>query len=197
MTDAPLGPGDPLALLKARKQTKTQRVSLCMDDGLTLEVTAARRALADAEHSVEQDPGSTIAAERLTAAQERARAAEQAADAETVVFVFAPIGRQAWQALMEAHPPTPEQSKAALARMAFGGLAFNPETFPAAAIAASAKLEVPDSDPVELPFDLVASWYDNPAWNAGDLNTLFDVAQMVNLGSRVSELGKDSGSTRS
>jgi hypothetical protein len=56
---------------------------------------------------------------------------EDEIEAARVPFTFQGIGNRAWSDLMRDHPPTAEQAKAA------PRAEFNPDTFPAAAMAAS------------------------------------------------------------
>lgn len=58
------------------------------------------------------------------------RALEAKIDAAKVPFTFRAVGKRAWSDLLAKHPPTVEQRQT-------GRAEFNPDTFPAAAVAAS------------------------------------------------------------
>lgn len=58
------------------------------------------------------------------------RALEAEIDDAKVPFTFRSVGKRAWADLLAKHPPTPEQRQT-------GRAEFNPDTFPAAAVAAS------------------------------------------------------------
>lgn len=85
-----------------------------------------------------------------------------------VWFTFKSIGRPKWDALMSAHKPTPQQRKE------FGKtIAFDPDTFPAMAVAASCV------DPT-IEVDEAKEIFDSEDWNDGELTKLYMAAQEVN-----------------
>lgn len=101
------------------------RTRICMRGDLTDEINRLTIALAAAKEHDEQtnEPAQAPAiAAQIVDLTEQARAAE-------VEFVFSSIGRKPWRALVAEHPPTDELRK--------NGADFDPETFPAVAMAKS------------------------------------------------------------
>lgn len=106
----------------AAKQPVRRRVIVTLDEEAEVAVEEARRLVDDS-----QGEAADLARARLAAAQERLAAAQ-------VAFVFRALSRAAYRALVEAHPPTPDQRLAAQAR---GEVCeFDPDTFPPALLAA-------------------------------------------------------------
>lgn len=107
------------------RRTATVRVLLHQElearhRALELELVAA----IDEDARLNRDPVAPDVAQKI-------RDLEVELDAAKVPFTFRAIGKRAWADLLAAHAPTPEQRQT-------GRAEFNPETFPAAAIAASA-----------------------------------------------------------
>lgn len=89
---------------------------------------------------------------------ERIAALKEQADASEVEFTFRGIGNKPYLDLEAAHPPTPEQVVEYRARGQ--ALAWNPETFQVALMAAS--LEVPTGATEELFVEMRATWANGP-----------------------------------
>jgi len=93
---------------------------------------------------------------------------ETAADM-AVTFTFQDIGRKAFDTMVLAHQPTPEQKKH-IAEMGGGILEYNIETFPPALMAASAV------DP-EMTVEEAEEIFNE--WSSGDAEILFTTALLV------------------
>jgi hypothetical protein len=93
---------------------------------------------------------------------------EQAADL-AVTFTFQDIGRRAFDTLVLAHQPTPEQKKH-VAEMGGGILEYNIDTFPPALMAASA------ADP-EMTLEEAEEIFNE--WSSGDAEILFTTALLA------------------
>lgn len=136
----------------------------------------ADRAAFDAAEREYDDAARALAAEQargsfdLDAERARVAAAQTALDAlQAEVFTLRALPPAEWEALIEAHPPTPEQLER--------GAQWNPSAFRAALLAAS--VVVPDGEAAPSEQD----WLDYAAagqLSAGELNTLFDAAIALN-----------------
>jgi hypothetical protein len=104
----------------------------------------------------------------------------------TVTLKFKSIGRKAYEALVDAHPATPEQTKKAEEEGAEVP-PYNTDTFPRALIHASS------FDP-ELSEAEVDEIYDE--WNQGEVLELFMSALLVNTQRRTADLGNAFGPIR-
>jgi hypothetical protein len=92
-------------------------------------------------------------------------ALEEEIEAAKVTIRFSPIGRRAWADLMKAHPPTKEQAKERLDH--------NPDSFPVAAIAASA---------IEPEISLDAAQRLERVLNDSQFNTVWAACLKANIG---------------
>lgn len=107
-----------------------------------------------------------------------------------VEMTFRGIGRQAYDRLVELHPPTSEQVAKAKKQGMGDSLAWNLDTFPPAVVSASLIEPKLSQDQVR---DL---WYSED-WNQMELAVLFQTALEVNGTRRTVELGKGSRTTKS
>lgn len=124
----------------------------------------------------------------VKAAQAELDAAQADLDENTVTMRFRSIGRKAYDALLDAHPPRDEDKKAADEQgVAAGTINWNTETFPQALIAASCV------EP-QMTAEDIAEIYDS--WNTAELAPLFYTALAVNTNNRVGNLGNAFGGTR-
>ncbi len=161
-----------------RKKPPIERVVSVPTDNDALD--AFVEATADLKRAEEASP--VVKAEAMAAAQAAHDAAKAAVKATTVEMRFRSIGRKAYRALMDAHPPTEEQKADA------EGLSYNSETFAIALIAASCVDPVLTVEQVEIL---------DAEWNSAELVPLWMAALEVNTQRRVVDLGKVSNGTRS
>jgi len=107
-----------------------------------------------------------------------------------VWMTFRGIGRARYDALQERHPPTAEQQLKTKQQLGTDDkLAWNPDTFPPALIAAC--LVEP-----KLTEEEVQRLWISDEWNQAELATLITTALEVNSTRRTVELGKDLRETR-
>lgn len=109
----------------------TRSVRVVVDGQLLGDLDRLEEQLAEARRQddrLNRPPQAPAIAEQIRQLRDRA-------NTEAVEFTFEAIGRKAWSDLQAQHPPTDEQ----IAEGRDDGIRpdFNPETFPAAAIAAS------------------------------------------------------------
>ncbi len=179
-----------IADVLARKKPARRPVTLMLDPDAEQAYVDARTAQAEAQHRADSLPGNASVAADLVAANDRLEAAKTGAQAASVTFVFQSLGREAYETLREFHPPTKAQrdefKKAALAQglppHQAGELGHNPDTFPAALIAAAC------IDPVMTGEEAEALW-NSPEFSTAELTDLFTTALIVNQTSRRVDLG--------
>lgn len=122
--------------------------------------------------------------EQVAELEAAVREAKHAIDDATVSMKLSAIGREAYDALVDAHPPTDEEIEDAKERGKPKPV-YNADTFPIALIAAS--LVEP-----RMTEEQVAAIY--AAWNTQEVADLFMTAMDVNSRARrLVELGKGSG----
>lgn len=182
--------GKPLTFdhLMSRKKPVTKTVTIAMDPDLADEYEAAKRArdIAAVRAGGSDDKERQVAlweAEEELAAVERRLHDEDA----VAVFTFRSIGRAAYDAIVDAHPPTPAQ-RAKAKREGLGELAANLETFPPALVSACLV------DPIISHDDMAKLWV-NDNWNQAELGALLEGAASANGTRRTLDLGKDSRGT--
>lgn len=130
--------------------------------------------------------------EKLTGLEEELMELYELADEETVTFTFQDIGRLPYDTLIAQHPPTPEQIKeyeAEAKRMGMslaeaGGLAFNPQTFPPALMAAASyEPEISAKQSIEIFGGVWKEGTDEeehfPGWSEGDTEKMFFTAMQA------------------
>lgn len=176
-------------LLDKRPRTATVEVCLDEDAGMRLE-KATRRLL---------DP--TLDAAARQAALDEVEAAQADVAATSVTIVFGPArlgpdhpkgpceGRKAYDALVDAHPPTDEQIEDAKTEAIRLGQEFVPpqfdvETFAPALMVACAREPELTPEAAQTIFD---------TWNNGEVTEVWEACLAVNLVSRKLSLGKGFG----
>ncbi|MGW2886404.1 hypothetical protein ACWDDN_13805 [Streptomyces griseoruber] len=163
---------------RLRRRSLPERVlRVCDDSALRTEYDEARRAADRARILAESDAGNRVLAERAAEAGRRYDAAADALRAASIHLTFRALPRPVLEELLHAHPPTDEQ--------AADGAAFNPDTFPAALIAASSTDGMTEAEAREL----------LDAWSAPDANALWEAAWGVQQEARtdradLADLGK-------
>lgn len=98
-----------------------------------------------------------------------------------VEVVMRSIGRDAWEKLKRAHPPTDAQREEYTARGGRGKLDYNWDTFPPVAIAAAA------AQP-EMTVEQAQQLWDSPDWNEAECARLFEMAMEANETRQVGNL---------
>jgi hypothetical protein len=175
--------------LKSAKKPVQVTVAIHHDDELVVAYEEASDALARAEllqdHDADKD-----AAEIVQLREAKSAAAEALREATTFI-TFKSMGRKAYQALIEEHPPTEEQKKQYQTEHGMEA-PYDQETFAPALVAACAY----DSDG-ELIWTVEEAEEVFEEWNSSEIVTLFQAAIQCNSARRVTDLGKASGSTRS
>jgi len=170
--------------LKKKKPVEAT-VEILLDDEPSLAVRDARSRLLQAETALsENSEDEALLAER-DAAKSQVDEALALMKAETVTLRFHSIGRKAWEALIDANPPTVEQRHAA--KEEGNEAVWNSDTFPQALIAASCVEPVMSLEQVQELFD---------EWNTAESGALFNAAYAVNMSRRVPDLGNASGGTQ-
>jgi len=173
----------------ASKQPTTGTVDIVLDPALSDAYHDARSALDEAKTASEVQPDDGTLRAAVLDAEDALVAAEEALRPAVVTFTLRALGKAEYEALKDDHAPTELQRKKARADNS-GPLAFNPDTFPQALVAACSV------DPVIAESDAEQMWK-SPDWNAGELLELFWAAQGLQASRRVPDLGKGSGTTRS
>jgi hypothetical protein len=173
------------------KRPQSRAVPVHLDPELVDAYNVA--ALAVEEARLHEDAGEARVAELII---ERDRLKE-AVDAETVELTLTAIGRKAYDALLDGHPPTDEQNAEHMAEHGGRTAPYNGDTFPVALVHAS--LTVGHGGAVhvvggevaceggEFSYGDVVEWFDE--WNGAELMELFAVAMEVNSTRRVAGLG--------
>ncbi|GGL03364.1 hypothetical protein [Streptomyces flaveus] len=160
---------------RLRRRSLPERVlQICDDAARRTEYDEAKRAADRSRLLAESDTGSAVFAERAALAVQRYEAAAEALRAASVYLTFRALPRPVIEELLHAHPPTDQQ--------AADGAAFNPDTFPAALIAASSTDGMSEAEAREL----------LDAWSAPDANALWEAAWEVQQEARTdrADLGK-------
>ena len=178
--------------LIGKKKPLQRTIPIVLDPDLAEDYEIARkdRDMLQARHDLRPDDMEVAA--KLEQAETRVRdVEEQLTETEGVVWMtFKGIGRARFDALQEAHPPTAEQQLKAKQQLGTDDrLAWNPETFPPALVAAS--LVEPKLSEVE-----VQRLWTSDDWNQAELTTLVQTALEVNSTRRTVEVGKDTRGTR-
>ncbi|MFD3926531.1 hypothetical protein [Streptomyces sp. NPDC058614] len=158
---------------RLRHRSLPERVlRICDDAAVRQEDDVAGRAANRARVLADSDPDNATLARRATEATRRHEAASEALHKASVCLTFRALPRPALEELIHAHPPTDQQ--------AADGAAFNPDTLPAALIAASSTDGMSETEAREL----------LDSWSAPDANALWEAAWQVQQESRA-DLGKD------
>ncbi|AWK09594.1 hypothetical protein DDQ41_12430 [Streptomyces spongiicola] len=161
---------------RLRRRSLPERVlRICDDAARRTEYDEAKRAADRARLLAESDADNGVFAERARLAAERCESAREALDRASVCLTFRALPRPVLEELIHAHPPTDEQ--------AADGAAFNPDTFPAALIAASSTDGMSEAEAREL----------LDSWSAPDANALWEAAwevQQEGRADKAADLGK-------
>jgi hypothetical protein len=167
-------PGEAFQAAEAALQAAQRDYDTWLADARELQIQALRTMSdsAKSEFLVEL-PDPNGAEERrapLSAAKEAVETAKQALDDATVWVRFRAIGREAYERLLDEHPPTPEEVAEADSK-GEAPPAYNVETFAPALISASA------IDPPMPPEFVTEIWNE---WGSADLTEMFTAALIVN-----------------
>ncbi|MFD8379111.1 hypothetical protein ACFV2X_11325 [Streptomyces sp. NPDC059679] len=154
---------------RARPQNKLR---ICDDDQLRQRFEEAEQTARSARFVAEANPGDEQASQQADVAAAAYEEAKAALDAASDFLTFRALPRPVLEELIAQHPPTEQQNKE--------GAVFNPDTFPAALVAAASVDGMSREEAEEL----------LNTWSAPDANALWDAAWQVQQESRV-ELGKD------
>jgi len=144
-----------------RKRSARVTVSVQLDGQIVHRIEELRKRFADEakkDDRLNRPPEAPAVARQLEALLEEARASE-------IPFTFRSIGRAAWDRLVMAHKPTPDQKEQ--------GAEWNTDTFPPAVIAACAE------SPLIPETEAFAMW-DSDEWSGGELLKLFGAAVQAN-----------------
>lgn len=178
--------------LLSRKKPLYKTVQVVLDPELAEALTRARAEASLLAARLVSRPNDTALADQYTAAQAELDDLLARADADEVVVevTFKSIGRAAYDELISAHPPTEAQNAAAKeSGQAPNGLVWNPDTFPAAVVAAS--MVTP-----QMTLEDVLAIFNSPDWNGPEQEALVTAALEVNTIRRTVDLGKDLSGTR-
>jgi hypothetical protein len=154
---------------RARPQN---RLRVCDDDRLRQQFEEARETAARARLLADASPGDERGTQHAADAAVALEEARAALDDASDFLTFLALPRPVLEELISQHPPTEEQ--------AGEGSVFNPDTFPAALIAAASFDGMNEAEAAEL----------LNSWSAPDANMLWEAAWSVQQETRV-ELGKD------
>ncbi|GAA1919838.1 hypothetical protein [Streptantibioticus ferralitis] len=155
-----------------RRARPRKKLRVCDDDQLRQQVEEAEQAARRARFLAEAAPDDAQAARNTVEADAAVETARTALDDACDVLTFLALPRPVLEELISQHPPTTQQ--------AADGAAFNPDTFPAALIAAASFDGMSEAEAAEL----------LNTWSAPDATALWEAAWGVQQESRV-ELGKD------
>lgn len=159
-----------MSRLRHRPRARNE-LRICDDESLRAKVAAAEQAAERARFLAQTSPGDdTLAIQAREAETASAAARTEAADA-TITLTFQALPRPAFEELITAHPATEAQAE--------DGAIFNPDTFPAALVAAASFDGMSEAEAGEL----------LATWSTPDANALWEAAWRVQQESRV-ELGK-------
>lgn len=157
---------------RLRRRTRPQKsLRVCDDDQLREQVESAEQDAQRARFIAEATPDDEPAAQRAADAQAAFETASAALDDASDFLTFLALPRPVLEELIAAHPPTEKQEEE--------GAVFNPDTFPAALIAAASFDGMSQDEASEL----------LATWSAPDANLLWEAAWQVQQESRV-DLGK-------
>jgi len=170
-----------MANIIKKKRGVTKKVPIQIDGELASEIIELRQQIVLAEQF---DRGENKPESALPLKKELEELIEGSKDTE-VVFTFKALGRIVYDELIEEpeHQPTDEQKKE--------GAQYNPDTFPAALVAASC------ADP-EISLEQATEIFADSSWNGAELQKLFFGALEVNTETADIPLSKaGSGATAS
>ncbi|MFE7276874.1 hypothetical protein [Streptomyces sp. NPDC057623] len=158
---------------RLRRRPRPQNLlRICDDDQLRQRFEETEQAARRARFLAEATPGDEQISRQDTDAAAAHDDARAALDAASEFLLFRALPRPVLEELISEHPPTEQQAEE--------GAIFNPDTFPAALVAAASVDGMNRKDAEEL----------LNTWSAPDANALWDAAWQVQQEIRV-ELGKD------
>lgn len=190
MTTVPMQNRPPTFDHLKKKKPVEVTVVVHHDDALVKAYESAQQALGEAEFTAGADGDET--ASRLDRLREAAESAREALEDETTWLTFRSIGRRAYDALIEAHPPTKEQLEKA-EKENLPRPQYDEDSFAIAVVAASCV--DPSTGEQFMTEEQVAELFDD--WNTAEVVALYTAALQCNSVRRVTDLGKASGPTRS
>ncbi|MFF3493738.1 hypothetical protein ACFYWS_20565 [Streptomyces sp. NPDC002795] len=170
-----------MAKLRSRKLPE-RTLSICDDQAAKTAVTDAAMVLAKAraaavaecaEQGIREDQRDAWVASnpQVVAADSALTAAQDTLADATLTLTFRALPRPAWEQLLREHAPSEDQADQ--------GMDYNPETFPAAVIAACSVDGMSEAEAQEL----------LDAWPDGEAKALFTSALVINQTIRA-DLGK-------
>ncbi|MFI1830706.1 hypothetical protein ACH41E_30355 [Streptomyces sp. NPDC020412] len=154
-----------------RRVRPRKQLRICDDDALRTTVAVAEKSAERARFLAEAAPDDERAARHAAKEEAALQAARDELDAASDFLTFLALPRPALEDLIAAHPPTAQQAEE--------GAVFNPDTFPAALIAASSLDGMSEKEAAEL----------LTTWSTPDANALWEAAWQVQQETRI-DLGK-------
>jgi hypothetical protein len=154
-----------------RRVRPRKQLRICDDDTLRTAVTEAEKSAERARFLAEAAPDDARAARHAADADSALQKARDELDAASEFLTFLALPREALEDLIAEHPPTAQQAE--------DGSVFNPDTFPAALVAASSLDGMSEQEAAEL----------LTSWSTPDANALWDAAWQVQQETRI-DLGK-------
>jgi hypothetical protein len=197
----------PLDRLRSQKKPVTKPAWIALDSDLADQYMSAVEEAKKARAMSDLQPKTPHLAVKAQEAEDEVERLLPLVREGSAKFVAKSIGRQAFEDLQSAHPPTPDQRKDAK-REGLGDLSFNPDTFPPALILASCYLAEADEETQEevlYPLDdaFVKELWDGAGedgeaqWNHAEVMGLFEACFSANSQRRILDLGNASRRTRS
>lgn len=170
--------GDTLGFLTSAARRRTDSYHRAVDPAQAVALNRARALLAAAEYEAAAAPAN--AAKQAKAFERRAEVDRLVAELAVIEFVFASIGADASERLVDAHPPTAAQQAAAV-KDGLRRLTWNPETYREARIAATMVHVVgPDGQTYpRLEEAEVHKLFRDPAWTSADIEGMLNAAHAV------------------
>ncbi|MFJ5307480.1 hypothetical protein [Streptomyces sp. NPDC088350] len=154
-----------------RRARPQKRLRICDDEDLRQRYDDAEQRARRARFVAEANPGDESAVRQSADADTARDEIRQLLDEASEFLIFRALPRPALEELISEHPPTEQQAE--------DGSIFNPDTFPAALVAAASVDGMSREEAEEL----------LDGWSTPDANALWDAAWKVQQESRV-ELGK-------
>ena len=171
--------------IKKRKKPSVKRVPIAMDSEEADEFNRLRVRVEDAKQQAQlrsRDKEAQVEYESLKAELEEF---EEKIEDDIVVFTFRSIGRNKFDEVLEACPPTDAQVRKAK-KEGDDVPNWNEDTFPPALMSeAIVEPELSEEDIFEI--------WESPDWSHAEVASLFLAALEVNQSRSVVELGKESG----
>jgi hypothetical protein len=175
--------------LKSHKKPNTTQIRIALNSDVqeAFEESVGKLEMARMmTENLPEGPAKNRAAVDLVDAQAAFEKAKADVVKNSVIFKFRSIGRTKYDKLINEHPPTPSQKEEfdQIKDDPTDQLAWNPETFSVALVAAS--LVEPEFTEAE-----VKDLWEDENWSQNDLGVLFQTALSANTARSVVDLGKD------